>query len=60
MIKTLSLLALRIFLMGSHLKQLEDVALKQFGRLLAGNWIKSIEFARSMNLECLHVIAWNA
>jgi hypothetical protein len=29
-----------MFLMVSHLKQLEDAALNQFGRLLAGNWIK--------------------
>jgi len=46
--------------MVSHLKQLEDAALNQFGRLLAGNWIKSTEFARSMNLKCLLVIAWKA
>ena len=56
----LNLLALRMFSMVSHLKQLEDAAINQFGQLLAGNWIKSTELARSMNLKCLLVTAWNA
>ncbi len=43
-----------------HHKQLEDAALNLFGRLLGGNWIKSTEFGRSMNLKCLLEIDWNA
>jgi len=40
-------------------RQLEDAALNQFGRLPVGNWIKSTESERSLNLRFLLEIDWN-
>jgi hypothetical protein len=42
-----------------HRGQLEDAVLNLFGRLLVGNWIKSTESERSVNLKCLLEIDWN-